>query len=89
MENSGVPSEDNENTDELIIKIAALMDLEIDENDILTSHRLLAPRPSASIAVRDPALKFPKVIVKFVKRDYKELFYSGRKHLVNKTTQDI
>ena len=39
VEISGVPPEDGDDTDEITTKIAALMDLEIDPNDISTSHR--------------------------------------------------
>ena len=65
------------------------MDLEIDPSDISTSHRLPAPRSESSTSARDPALRYPKIIVKFVRRDVKEQFYRGRKHLRNMTTRDI
>ena len=45
-------------------------------------------RPSSGRIV-DKALQFPKIIVKFVKRDTKELFYKSRKKLSGKTTKDI
>ena len=65
------------------------MDLEIDPSDISTSHRLSAPRSESSTSARDPALRYPKIVVKFVRRDIKEQFYRGRKHLRNMTTRDI
>ena len=89
VEISGVPPEDGEDTDEITTKITTLMDLEIDSSDISTSHRLPAPRSESSTSVRDPALRYPKIIVKFVRRDVKEQFYRGRKHLRNMTTRDI
>ena len=76
-----MPPEDSEDTDEITTKIAALMDLEIDPSDISTSHRLPAPRSESSTSAGDPALRYPKIIVKFVRRDVKEQFYRGRKHL--------
>ena len=44
---------------------------------------------ASSGSIADKALQFPKIIVKFVKRDTKELFYKGRKNLSGKTTKDI
>jgi hypothetical protein len=63
------------------------------------SHRL--PKNEASYSSRlsdgisssgrriDPAQQYPKIIVKFVRRDTKELFYRSRKKLAGKTTKDI
>ena len=67
------------------------MDLDLDERDISVSHRLPQRRTSdgATSCEVDHALRLPKVIVKFVRRETKELFYQGRKCLKNKTTRDI
>ena len=91
VEISGLPVEVEENTTDLAIKVASLMDLDLDERDISVSHRLSQRRTSDGATSRevDHALRFPKVIVKFVRRETKELFYQGRKCLKNKNTRDI
>ena len=91
VEISGLPVEAEENTTDLAIKVASLMDLDLDERDISVSHRLPQRKTSDGATSRevDHALRFPKVIVKFVRRETKELFYQGRKCLKNKTTRDI
>ena len=75
------------------------MDLELTDEDISVSHRL--PKNEASYSSRlsdgisssgrriDPAHQYPKIIVKFVRQDTKELFYRSRKKLAGKTTKDI
>ena len=91
VEISGLPVEAEENTTDLAIKVASLMDLDLNERDISVSHRLPQRRTSDGATSRevDHARRFPKVIVKFVRRETKELFYQGRKCLKNKTTRDI
>ena len=70
VEISGLPVEAEENTTDLAIKVASLMDLDLNERDISVSHRLLQRRTSDGATNRevDHALRFPKVIVKFVRR---------------------
>ena len=65
------------------------MDLELHGDDISVSHRM--PKNEASYHSRltdgtasngrtiDKALQFRKIIVKFARRDAKELFYKGKK----------
>lgn len=66
---------------------------------IYFTHRL--PRNEASYSSRvgtgvtapgrkiNPAVLFPKIIVKFVRRETKELFYRSRKKLNGITTEDL
>ena len=96
---TGLPVLPGENTNELVKKVGSLMDLELTDEDISVSHRL--PKNEASYSSRlsdgisssgrriDPAHQYPKIIVKFVRRDTKELFYRSRKKLAGKTTKDI
>ena len=96
---TGLPVVHGENTNDLVKRVGLLMDLELQDDDISVSHRL--PKNEASYSSRlndgtvssgrivDKALQFPKIIVKFVKRDTKELFYKSRKKLSGKTTKDI
>ena len=75
-----------ENTNKLIIKVGSLMGLNLQKMDISISHRLpqntqkyssrLRPREGARTKT---VTQFPKVIVKFTRRETKEKFYQGRK----------
>ena len=98
VELTGLPEEPGEDTTKLALKVGSLMGLDLDDTDISVSHRLPKSNFDASYSSRlrdgtarniDPALKFPKVIVKFVRREVKEAFYQSRKHLYGKTTRDI
>ena len=64
-------------------------DLEPQDDDISVSHQLpkneafycsrLNDGTASSVHIVDKALQFPKIIVKFVNKDTKELFYKSRK----------
>jgi hypothetical protein len=96
VEIAGLPHEKEENTDELVIKVGSLMGLNLQKTDISISHLLpqntqkyssrLRPRVGARA---NTVTQFPKVIVKFTRRETKEKFYQGRKQLFDKTTKDI
>lgn len=91
VEIAGVPEGEQENTNELVMKIGNLIGVNINESDISVSHRL--PKPSYSSRAREGMPGFntnhPKIIVKFVRRVTKEQFYRARKHLKDKSTRDI
>ena len=74
ISDSGLPVEAEEKTTDLAIKVASLMDLDLDECDISVSHRLPQRRTSDGATSRevDHALRFPMVIVKFVRRETKD-----------------
>ena len=59
------------------------MGVNIAENDISVSHRL-----SISTKYRGNRSK-PAIIVKFVRRDVKELYYRAQKKLKGSTTKDL
>ena len=96
---TGIPPVQNESTDEIVIKIALLMGLNLNVKEISVSHRLPTRGKSYSSRLRlatrssgrnvDPALQYPRIIVKFVRRETKDLFYRSRKMLVGKTTKDL
>ena len=77
------------------------MGLNFSEKDISISHRLpsntqkqsyssrLRPREGSAPNKVNPANRFAKVIVKFVRRETKEQFYHSRKHVKKKSTKDI
>ena len=96
---TGIPFQQDENTNDLVIKIGSLMGLKLAAENISVSHRLPGRKESyssrLSVTTRssgrnvDLSLQFPKIIVKFVRRETKELFYKSRKMLFGKTTKDL
>ena len=76
LEIKGIPLDyqDKENTNDTIIKIGALMDLDISMSDISVSH----PLPVSKKNKENPSYN-PTIIVKFVRRDVKEANYKARK----------
>ena len=74
------------------------MGLNIHKNDISVSYCLLIKGQLQSYssrlgpgggAVSNAIHQHPGIIVKFVRRDTKDLFYGGRRQLKDKTTKDI
>ena len=91
---TGIPETPDEDTNDLVIKVGALMDIELDEDDISVSHRLPTPSYASRVAMASSSRPNhttiqPKIIVKFVRKETKELFYTNRKHLRGKTTADL
>ena len=79
------PKERNikENTNELVIKIGDKMGVPVGPEDISVSHRI--PTSQKYQGKRSA----PAIIVKFKRRDTKEMFYRGRKELRGLTTKDF
>ena len=91
---TGIPETPDEDTNDLVIKVGALMDIELDEDDISVSHRLPTPSYASRVAMAPSSRPNhttiqPKIIVKFVRREAKELLYTNCKHLRGKTTADL
>lgn len=91
---SGLPVEHGEDTNKLVINLGSQMGLALTESDISVSHRLPQPNnnPYSSRLKQgkeNPINRIPKLIVKFVRRDTKELFYKNRKLLKGITTKDL
>ena len=63
-----------------MVKVAGLLGVEIDEQDISVSHRLPKSKHSDSP---------PTIIAKFVRRDVRDQVYKSRKNLKDKITKDI
>ena len=80
LEIRGIPFHQDEDTDDTVKKVAELIDVDVEDDEISISHRL----PTDSKVKRDPA-----IIVKFVRRNTRDEFYGARKHLRNKTTKDL
>ena len=82
LEVRGVPKQGaEENTDEIVEAVGAFIGVPVDASDISVSHRLAE---YSAARVGDPA-----IIVKFVRRNVRERFYSARKNLRDKTTRDV
>ena len=72
--------------------LGSQMGLNLTESDISVSHRLPNNNSYSSRLKQgkvNPVSQIPKLIVKFVRRDTKELFYKSRKHLKGITTKDL
>jgi uncharacterized protein YoxC len=89
VEISGLPQENDEDLNKLVVKIGSLMDVELDERDISISHRLPKSRSENQQVNRSAANASAKIIVKFTRRDTKAKFYQGRLRLKDKTTRDL
>ena len=81
----GAPARRGENTNEIVQKVGALMDLDIDDSEISISHRL----PSRTSNRSDSDRASPPIIVRFVRRVVRDQFLHGRSKLKNFTTKDI
>ena len=80
LEIHGVPMSEDEKTDEIVLKVAKLivLDLVLNVNDISISHRL----PAAMGRV-------PVIIAKFVRRSVRDRFFNCKRELHDKTAQDL
>lgn len=83
LEIHGIPVEDGEDTNQLVKAVGDLMEVYLSDGDISTSHRL--PSNKSYKGNR----KTPATIVKFVRRDVKNRFYSARKELKGYTTKSV
>ena len=88
LEIRGIPLQRNEICNNLVKKVGDLIGVKVDDHDISVSHRLpgSAQRQSnTSQAARNDST----IIVKFVRRDIRDKFYSLRKNFRGKSTKDI
>ena len=80
LEIRGIPLQRNEICNNLVKKVGDLIGVKVDDHDMSVSHRLpgSAQRKSnTSQAARNDST----IIVKFVRRDIRDKFYSLRKNL--------
>ena len=87
MEIRGVPLPDLESTDAAVVKMAKCIDVELEENDISTSHRLPMRKKTSSQSKRPE--QPPAIIVKFISRDKRDELYRARSKLKNLTSADL
>ncbi|XP_070531550.1 uncharacterized protein [Ptychodera flava] len=85
LEISGIPQQDNENTDDIVVKVAAAAGVRISSDDIDISHRLPRRTRRNSQDQHQPA----PIIVKFVRRTIRNKIYSSKKLLKDKTARHI
>ncbi|XP_077866085.1 uncharacterized protein LOC144353384 [Saccoglossus kowalevskii] len=88
IEIKGIPVMEDEDTDDIVIKVASSVGVEITRGDIDISHRL----PSRSTRHDYNQLEETRhstIIAKFTRRTVRNKIYSSRKYLKNKTTNDI
>lgn len=76
LEFKGVPQKDGENTNDIVVKLAKVLDVDIKESDISTSHRLPAKHKQLN-SEEEPA--HPVIIARFVNRDVRNAIYGKRK----------
>ena len=75
LEIVGVPLKEGKNTNEIVIKVAKMLNVSLSSDQISTSHRLqtrLKPKNS------EPAAS-PPIIVRFLSRDVRNQLYANRK----------
>ena len=70
------------------MKLGEKIGVNLNKDDISTSHRLPVKRSRGEIGMASNQ-KTPAIIVKFVKRDVRENFYRTRKFLKDMTTRDL
>ena len=78
LEIHGVPVSSNENTNNITIQIGQLLDINIEKSDISISHRL----PSKEGYI-------PPIIVKFTRRDVRNLMLNQKKRLRSISSLDL
>ena len=89
VEIKGVPAREEESTNDIVVQIADLMGVELDESDISISHRLPANKQwTDSEGVTHPPSP-PSIIAKFVRREIKDSFYDSRYKLKEFSSVDL
>ena len=80
LEFHGIPESSDENTTSIVLQVVELIapELHLCQSDISTSHRL----PAVSGRIK-------QIIVKFVRRDIRNMVFSKKRNLRAKTAQDI
>ena len=87
VEIRGIPlpaHQQSENTDQIAIKVAGLMGLDVKDEDLSVSHRL-----KTSQTYHGKNAQAPPIIVKFARRTTREQFYRAKKKLQGVSTKDL
>ena len=75
-----------EDTNVIVKKIGALIDVDINDTDISISHRIPSSNDGASGST---SFRHPAIVVKFTNRKNRDLFYKARSKLKSYSTSDI
>ena len=84
LEIAGIPSKTGENTNKIVQKVAKLMNINLSEDQISTSHRLPVSQRSNrdnTESKKRQKTSSPPIIVRFLSRDVRNSLYSNRKLL--------
>ena len=76
-----------EDTNEIVKKIGALTDVDINDTDIPISHRTPSSNGGESGSI--PPTRHPAIVVKFTNRRIRDLFYKARSNLKSYNISDI
>ena len=89
LEIRGIPRSRHENTDDIVIKVASLVNISINKEDISVSHCIgnSGTRVSAPNSSRE--MESSSIIVKFIKREARDAVYKSRSQLRRKSSKDI
>ena len=83
----GLPIDSQQNSNNLVLKIAEKIGIDIKESDISVSHILRRRNFVDQSRLRQNSTE--AIIVKFVRRDIKDKFYRARKNLKNLTAANF
>ena len=84
LEIAGIPSKTSENTNKIVQEVAKLMNINLSEDQISTSHRLPAsqrPNRDNNESKKRQIASSPPIIVQFLSRDVRNSLYFNRKLL--------
>ena len=83
LELRGIPSSRDENTDDIVIKVASLVNINIKKEDISVNHRIRNSGIRGGSTVNSSSSRDmePAIIVKFIKRDVRDALYHSRSRL--------
>ena len=86
LEIHGVPVAQNENTNQIVKNVASLLNVQLDNSHISTSHRMPVSEKSAKLRPKENNNKHPPIIVRFSNRDKRNELFAKRKMLkMNRT----
>lgn len=79
LEISGIPLSEDYSTNDIVIAVGKAINVPVKEEDISTSHHLPSYNSDAP----------PKIIVKFTRRDVRNVFYANRRKLIKIKTNAL
>ena len=87
LEIRGVPVTSGEDTNDIVKKIGALTDVDINDTGISISHRIRSSNSGESGSI--PPIRHPATVVQFTNRRIRDLFYKARSKLKSYNVSDI